>query len=113
MKYFSGLTTEGMKTYIKSPPKRDPNNVIIHAGTNKIRSAPETIAKNVVAITKNSKNDKNEISSIVQCCDNLNVKACRVNKPSEKLCVKNNFNSYIWATVILNLGNFGTMLVFM
>ena len=87
MKYFSELITEGMKTYIKSPPKHDSNNVIIHVGTNKIRSAPETIAKNIVAITKNSKNDKNEIliSNIVQCCDNLNVEACRVNKPSEKL----------------------------
>ena len=30
VKYFSGSTTEDMKTYIQLPLKRNPNRVIIH-----------------------------------------------------------------------------------
>ena len=36
VKYFSGSTTEDMKTYIQPPLKRDPDRVIIHVGTNEI-----------------------------------------------------------------------------
>ena len=56
MKHFSGSTTEYMKTYIQSPLMRDPDRVIIHVGTNDLRSSqdPETIAKNIIDIAKNS-----------------------------------------------------------
>ena len=37
-KHFSGSTTEDMKTYIQPPLKRDPDPVIIHVGTNDLRS---------------------------------------------------------------------------
>ena len=33
VKYFSGSTTEDMKTYIQPPLKRDSNRVIIHVDT--------------------------------------------------------------------------------
>ena len=69
MKHFSGSTTEDMKTYIQSPLKRDPDQVIINVGTNDLRSSqePGTIAKNIIDFAKNSMTDKNEIlvSSIV------------------------------------------------
>ena len=56
VKHFSGSTTKDMKTYIQPPPKRDPDRVIIHVGTNYLRSSqdPETIAKNIIDIAKNS-----------------------------------------------------------
>ena len=46
VKHFRKSTTEDMKTYIQSPLKRDPDRVIIHVGTNNLRSSqdPETIA---------------------------------------------------------------------
>ena len=56
VKHFSGSTTEYMKTYIQSPLMRDPDRVIIHVGTNDLRSSqdPETIAKNIIDIAKSS-----------------------------------------------------------
>ena len=63
LKHFSGSATEGMKTYIQPPLKRDPDQVIIHVGTNDLRSSqePGTIGKNIVDFAKNSMTDKNEI----------------------------------------------------
>ena len=69
--------------------------VIIHVGTNDLRSSqdPETIAKNIIDIAKNSTTNKNEIlvSSIVPRRDNLNGKGRQVNNILQKLCVENNF----------------------
>ena len=69
VKYFSGSTTEDMKTYIQLPLKRNPNRVIIHVGKNDLRSSqdPETIVKNIIDIAKNSTTNNNEIlvSSLV------------------------------------------------
>ena len=89
LKSFSESTTEDMRTYIKPPLKRDPNRVIIHVGTNDLRSsqAPKSIAKNTIDIAKNSKNDKNEI--VIPCIKprrhNLNGISCQVNKFLEKI----------------------------
>ena len=84
-----------MKTYIQPPLKCDPDRVIIHVGTNDLRSSqdPETIAKNIIDIAKNSTTKKNEIlvSSIVPRRDNLNGKGRQVNNILQKLCVENNF----------------------
>ena len=83
VKHFSGSTIEDMKTYIQAPLKRDPDRVIIHVGTYDSRSSqdPETIAKNIIDIAKNSTANKNEIlvSSIVPRRDNLNGKGRQVN----------------------------------
>ena len=69
VKHFSESTTEDMKTHIQPPFKRDPDRVIIHFGTNDLRSSqqPVTIAKNIIDLAKTSTTNKNEIlvSSIV------------------------------------------------
>ena len=92
VKHCSRSTTEDMKTYIQLPLKRDPDQVIIHVGTNDLRSRqdPKTIAKNITDIAKSSKTNKNEIlvSSIVPRWDNLNGKGCQVNNILQKLCGK-------------------------
>ena len=68
-KHFSGSTTGDMKNYIQPPLKRDPDRIIIHVGTNRLRSSQdlETITKNIIDIAKNNATNKNEIlvSSIV------------------------------------------------
>ena len=63
VKHFSGSRTEDVKTYIQPPLKRDPDRIIIHVGTNELRSSqdPETIAKTIIDIEKNSTTNKNEI----------------------------------------------------
>ena len=95
VKHFSGSTAEDMKTYIQPPLKRDPDRIIIHVGTNDLRSNqdPVTIAKNIIDIVKSSKTNKNEIllSSIVPRRDSLNGKGRQVNNILQKLCIKNNF----------------------
>ena len=95
VKHFSRSTTEDMKTYIQPSLKRDPDLVIINVGTNDLGSSqdPETIAKNIIDIAKNSTTNKNEIlvSSIVPRRDNLNGKGCQVNNILQKLCVEINF----------------------
>ena len=84
-----------MKTYIQPPLMRDPDRVIIHEGTNDLRSsqAPETIAKNIIDIAKSSTTNKNEIlvSSIVPRRDNMNGQGRQINNILQKLCVENNF----------------------
>ena len=94
-KRFSGSTTEDMKTYIQHPLKCNADRVIIHVGTNGLRSSqdPETIAKNIIDIAKSSMTNKNEIlvSSIVPRRDNLTGKDRQVNNILKKLCVGNNF----------------------
>ena len=49
------------KTYVQRPLKRDPDRVIIHVGTNELRSSqdPVTIAKNIIDILKIGINFKN------------------------------------------------------
>ena len=83
VKYFSGSTKEDMKTYIQPPLKRDPDRVMIHVGKNDLRSSqdPETIAKNIIDIAKNSSTNKNEIlvSRIVPRQDNLDSKGRQAN----------------------------------
>ena len=95
VKHFSGSATEDMKNYIQLPLKRDPDRIIIHVGTNDLRSSQDsvTIVKNIVDIVKNSTTNKNEIlvSSIVLRRDNLNGKGRQVNNILQKLCMENNF----------------------
>ena len=89
VKHFSRSSTEDMKP----PLKRDPDGVIIHVGTNDLSQAPETFAKNIIDIVKNSTTKKNQIlvSSIVPQRDNLNGKGCQKNNILQKLCVENSF----------------------
>ena len=56
VKHFSRSTTEDTKTYIQPTLKCDPDRVIIHVGTNDLKSSqdPETIAKNIIDIAKSS-----------------------------------------------------------
>ena len=94
LKHFSGSTTEYMKAYIRPPLKRTPDRVIIHIGTNDLRSSqdPETIAKNIIDIAKSGTTNKNEIlvSSIVPRQDNLSSKGRQLNNILQTLCVENN-----------------------
>ena len=95
VKHFSGSTTEDMKTYIQPPLKRDPDRVIIHVGTNDLRSNqdPVTIAKNIIDIAKSSKHSVNLVSilsSIVPRRDSLNGKGRQVNNILQKqFCIEN------------------------
>ena len=53
VEHFSGLASEDLMIYIKSPMKRNPDCFIIDVGTNNLTSNwdPETIEGNIVEVT--------------------------------------------------------------
>lgn len=85
IKSFPGATTEDMKDYIKPTLKYKPNMVILHMGTNSLRSnkTAEEIATDITNLAIEAKTDDNEviISSIVPRTDDmkLNEKRQKVN----------------------------------
>ena len=70
------------------------SRVIIHVGTNDLRSSqdPQTIEKSIIDIAKNAKNNKKDILilGIVSSRENSIEKGHQVNKFLEKPSVKNN-----------------------
>ena len=85
IKSFPGATTEDMKDYIKPSLKYNPDLVILHTGTNSLRSEklPEGIADDIMKIALETKTDENDvaISGIIPRSDDmkLNAKGIQVN----------------------------------
>lgn len=110
IKSFSGSTTEEMVDYIKPSLRYNPDLLIIHVGSNDLRSnkKEEAIAEEIIKLAKNSKSNENEIiiSSILPRNDNLNEKGQKVNVCLNHLCNKNNIsfinNDYIISSKHLN-----------
>lgn len=91
VKTFPGAKTDCMKHYIIPTLKQKPDLVIIHCGTNDLKTKePEEISKNVVALAR-SVNETNQntgviVSGIVQRGDDLNQKVMKVNEILEHQC---------------------------
>ena len=101
-----------MKTYIIPSKKHENDLVILHVGTNDLRQpkAAKEIAKEIVELAIDTKNEKNEImiSGVVPRKDNLNEKAKEVNTCLQNLCHSYNFhfmnNANVNKDTDLNLG---------
>ena len=95
VKGFSGATTKHMRSYVT--PSKEYNNdlVILHCGTNDLRSnkQPKEIATEIIDVALDLKTVENEvmISVIVPRSDHLNNKGMEVNKYL-LLCKENHFN---------------------
>ena len=96
VKSFSGATTNHMKSY--SIPSKEYKNdlVILHSGTNDLRSTkqPMDIAAEIIELATEMKTGDNEVmvSGIVPRRDKLNGKGLAVNKCLISLCSVNNFH---------------------
>ena len=94
VKSFSGATTDCMKDYIKPSLRFKPELIILHTGSNDLRSetSEERIAENIIELAINSKSAENEIviSGILPRNDKLNEKGQKVNICLKRLCVENN-----------------------
>ena len=94
VKHFSGAKTKDMESYIIPTLEQNPETIIIHSGTNDLKSdiSPEEIAKDIIKLTTSCKTQTNKVilSSIVPRYDNLNEKATRVNKCLKKECEARN-----------------------
>ena len=83
VKSFSGATTECLEHYIQPSLRYKPDLIIIHCGTNDLRSekSSKIIAEDIVKLAIGVKTEENEVmvSGIVQRNDNLNSKGMQVN----------------------------------
>ena len=94
-KSFPGATTQDMKDYIKPTISRKPDMVILHTGTNDLKSNqnPSDIANEIVNLGKNIKNSGTEVSilALIPCGDRLSEKGKKVNKELQENCTAENF----------------------
>ena len=93
VKSFPGATVSHMHHYVKPSMEFDPNLVIIHVGTNELRSAndPNQIANGIINLATGVKRENNEVilSSIITRADKFKDKADAVNKHLKQLCNQN------------------------
>ena len=87
LKYFPGATTEDMESYVIPPLRRNPDEVIIHVGTNDLRDkTSRQVAESVVNLSdnilQNSTANKVSIASVIHRNDDpaLNSKISECNK---------------------------------
>lgn len=98
VKSFSGATVDDMGDFLKPSIRKRPDKLIIHAGTNDVRSSsPTTIAKKVTELAeqfkKESSNTRIIISSLVTRSDNQDL-ARKVNDTNNIIksnCCKKNW----------------------
>ena len=90
IKSFPGATTECMEHYCKPSLKYEPDLIIIHAGTNDLRStkSAETIADEMISLCTKLKTDSNDVivSGIVCRKDRLSSKGLGVNNLLKNKC---------------------------
>ena len=90
VKHFSGARAKGMESYIIPTLEQNPKTIIIHYGTNDLKSdsSPEDVARDIINLTTFCKTQTNNVilSSIVPRYYKLNKKATQVNKCLKKEC---------------------------
>ena len=83
-----------MESYIELTLERAPSNVILHRGTNDLKTStgPEQIAENIINLAKSMKTDKNNvlISELTPRNNQLNKKAKVVNTVLSRECSRTN-----------------------
>ena len=110
VKSFPGATTQDMKDYIKPTIARKPDLVILHTGTNDLKSNqnPSDIANEIINLAKNIKisRTKVSISSLIPRGDRLFEKGKKVNKELEEKCTAENFAFIVHKNISSNLDLF-------
>ena len=93
VKSFSGATTKAMKDYLKPKLELSLDQVILHVGTNDLKSKePQQVAGSVVDLPRQIENSSNAtviISELVSKRDRFNEAVKRVNKQLKFYCWQN------------------------
>ena len=96
VKSFPGATITDMKDYVRPTLKREPDLLVVHIGTNDLRSelTPNQIAVNIMKLATDVKNEKNDVivSGITTRSDGLGQKAREVNTVLAGECSKMNIH---------------------
>ena len=93
VKLFGGAITKDIESYIQPAP----SNVILHFGTNELKTSsdPEQIAENIINLANSMKTDKDNviISELTSQNDQLNKKAKEVNEFLTRECNNRNIDN--------------------
>ena len=93
VKSFSGATTKAMKDYLKPNLELSPDQVILHVGTNDLKSnEPQQVADSVVDLARQIENSSDAtviISELVSRRDSFNEAVKTVNKQLKFYCRQN------------------------
>ena len=96
VKHFSGATVKDMKSYVIPTKSFENDLIILHCGTNDLRSIkkPSDIANEIINLALDLKTEKNDlmISGIVPRRDKFNGKGMEVNKYLISQCNVNNIH---------------------
>ena len=97
VKPFPGATAEDMQDFIKPILRKDPENIIIHVGTNDVNSKePRLTAEAIVNLARQIEGDAPNtniaISGLVSRADDREGKVSSVNKLLKKFCRQNEWN---------------------
>jgi hypothetical protein len=98
VKSFSGATTEDMEDYLKTVLRKEPGNLILHVGTNDLRSiGPAELAKSIqslaINIEENSPNTSVSISAILPRKESqVSKNATLVNNSLKLICSQHHWN---------------------
>ena len=97
VKPFPGATSEAMEDYLKPILRKDPENIIIHVGTNDVnckepRLTAEGIVNLALQIEGDALNTNIIIAGLVSRADNKEGKVSSVNKILKKSCHQNDWN---------------------
>ena len=94
MKSFLGAKTRGMQDYVKPTLRENPDQIIVHVGTNDLASnkRPEQIAESIIGLATSLKSDTCDVlvSSITVRNDQHRKKVAEVNIVLKELCKEKN-----------------------
>ena len=94
IKSFSGATIEDMVDYAKPTVRRKPDLIILHAGSNDLRSekTSDNISSDIMRLALQLKTDINDVmvSSITSRADSYNAKGAEVNSKLKIECERYN-----------------------
>ena len=99
VKSFSGATTSDMEDYLKPIVRREPEEIILHVGTNDLKLMSDELVADgfinlAIQIRENSPSTKVTISSILPRTDKtgLSDKISLINKRLKSFCEQNNLD---------------------
>ena len=94
MKSFSGAKIRDMQDYVKPTLRENPDQIIVHVGTNDLASnkRPEQIAESIIGVTTSLKSDISNVlvSSITVRNEEHLKKVAEVNIVLKELCKEKN-----------------------
>ena len=93
-KHFSGANTTYVKSYLLPTKSRNPENIVLHCGTNDLKkeNSANKISNDIIEVDLLYKSDNNNVlvSCVIPRSDKLNAKAIEVNRHLKNECRKRN-----------------------